>query len=315
MCAEMSGNERVSRVRLRWDALPEHLRDEIEGRLGSAVVEVRSHEGGYSPGMAATLTTGLGERVFVKAVSTAFHRRSAELYRDEGRVNALLPRGVPAPRMRWCHDDGEWVALAFDPAEAEVPVPWQRQDLDAALAMLTALGEIPAPAGLDSVVQHLARMPSWQQCAEQGTDLSSWDPWVREHLGELVTVSRDWALAAEGDRLGHGDARADNMVRAGDRLLLVDWPYAAAAAPWVELMCFLPSAELEGGGHAVELWASQPLGRAADPDRATAVLAGLTGYFVHSSVQPPPPGIPHVRGYQRAQGEVALGWLRRWLGE
>lgn len=47
----------------------------------------------------------------------------------------------------------------------------------------------------------------------------------------------------------------------------------------------------------------------------TTFLVALTGYFVRSSLQPPPPGIPHVRPFQRAQGEVCVAWLRTRLGE
>ena len=43
-----------------------------------------------------------------------------------------------------------------------------------------------------------------------------------------------------------------------------------------------------------------------------AVLAGLTGYFLHAAVQPPPVGIPNVRAFQLAQGLAALEWLRRF---
>ncbi|WP_420111601.1 aminoglycoside phosphotransferase family protein [Pseudactinotalea sp.] len=305
----------MSRTRLAWSALPAHVQGEIEDRLGSAVEHVESHEGGYSPGMAATLTTVGGERTFVKAVASSFHERSGELYRDEVRVNGVLPEGVPAPRLRWSVDDGDWVALGFDAADSSVHVPWQPDDLTAAIELFTTLAEVPAPDALGSVGGHLAGMPTWANAHAEGTDLSSWDPWVAEHLSMLAEVGADWAHAAEGTALGHGDARADNMVRTGGRLLLVDWPYATAAAPWLELLCFLPSAELEGAGSAAAIWDSHPLGQAADPDRATAVLAGLAGYFVHASVQPPPPGIPHVRAYQRAQGEVALAWLREQLGE
>lgn len=304
-----------ARTRLAWAQLPAHVQQAVVEQVGAEVVEATSHEGGYSPGMAATLRTAAGERVFVKAVSSGFHERSAELYRDEARVNGLLPDGVPAPRMRWVVDDGEWVAMGFDAADSSLEVPWRPDDLAAALELFTAMAAVPAPAGLGSAADFFGGMPSWADAAREGADLGSWDPWVAEHLDLLVELSIDWAQASVGDRLGHCDARADNMVRLGDRVLLTDWPYAAAAAPWVDLLCFLPSAELEGAGRAAEIWASHPLGRAADQARATALLAGITGFFVHGSVQPPPPGIPHLRAYQRAQGEVALAWLRQRLAD
>ena len=45
-----------------------------------------------------------------------------------------------------------------------------------------------------------------------------------------------------------------------------------------------------------------------------AVLAGLLGYFLDAARLPDPPGLPTVRAFQRAQGEVVLRWLKeRWL--
>jgi hypothetical protein len=51
----------------------------------------------------------------------------------------------------------------------------------------------------------------------------------------------------------------------------------------------------------------------ADPDDITAVLAGVAGYFVDAARQAPPPGLPTVRAFQAAQGQVVLDWLRQRL--
>ncbi|WP_181957823.1 hypothetical protein [Nonomuraea longispora] len=52
-----------------------------------------------------------------------------------------------------------------------------------------------------------------------------------------------------------------------------------------------------------------------DPDPAiTAVVAAMAGYFVCQGRMPGPPGLPTVRAFQRAQGVVALDWLRRRTG-
>jgi hypothetical protein len=50
------------------------------------------------------------------------------------------------------------------------------------------------------------------------------------------------------------------------------------------------------------------------PEPVRAYAAALAGYFVHESLLPDPPGIPHVRAFQRAQGEVCIEWLRQRLG-
>lgn len=300
------------RTRLAWDALPERIRAEVTSRIGP-VAAVLSHEGGYSPGMAATLTTAAGDRVFVKAVSTAFHERSAELYRAEARINGLLPDGVPAPRMRWHLEHEDWVVLAFDAADGELALPWDEQMLAQVLELYAELASVPAPAGLPTVPHELAALSGWHTALADGSDLRTWDPWVTAHLHDLAALAHDFGERARGTALVHLDARRDNMVRRGGRVLLVDWPYAAVGAPWVDLLAQLPSLALEGGGDPEAIWERAAVARDAAAEDVTAVLAGLTGYFVHGSVQPPPVGVPHVRAFQRGQGEVALDWLRRRL--
>lgn len=300
------------RARLTWDQLPEAIRAQVTERTGR-VVAVVSHEGGYSPGMAATLTTSEGDHVFVKAVSTSFHQRSAELYRDEARVNALLPEGVPAPRMRWTFEDDDWIAVGFDAADGDLPLPWDEDTLVEVLHLYDELALVPAPPGLPTVPHELAALTGWHTALADGSDLGSWDPWVAEHLAELAAIAQDFGERTHGDRLVHLDARRDNMVRRDGRVLLVDWPYAAVGAPWVDLLVQLPSIGVEGGGEPGPIWERAGVAALADLDDATAVLAGMTGYYVHASVQPPPVGVPHVRAFQRAQGEVALAWLRQRL--
>ena len=46
-----------------------------------------------------------------------------------------------------------------------------------------------------------------------------------------------------------------------------------------------------------------------DPEALLAVFGALAGFFVRQSLDPPPVGLPTVRAFQRAQAEVALGWL------
>jgi hypothetical protein len=107
--------------------------------------------------------------------------------------------------------------------------------------------------------------------------------------------------------------RADNILLTDERVVFVDWPHVCLGAPWVELLAFLPSVAMQGGPKPWELFEHHPLGRTADPDRVNAVLAALTGFFVHRSTLPPSPGLPGLREFQRAQGEQSLAWLRRRL--
>lgn len=111
------------------------------------------------------------------------------------------------------------------------------------------------------------------------------------------------------------DLRGDNLLITADgTAVVVDWPHAVRGAAFCDLVGWLPSLALEGGPAPAEMLAAHPVGRAADPEAVTTFLTAVTGYFVHASLQPPPPGIPHVRAFQRAQAEVCLPWLRERLG-
>jgi hypothetical protein len=67
---------------------------------------------------------------------------------------------------------------------------------------------------------------------------------------------------------------------------------------------------MQGGPEPAELLAMSAVGRAADPDQLRVLVTTITGYFVLGALKPPPPGLPTVRAFQAAQGEVALRWLR-----
>lgn len=108
-----------------------------------------------------------------------------------------------------------------------------------------------------------------------------------------------------------GDGR--DWPRAG-RAVAVDWAYPGRGAAFCDLVGMLPAVEVEGGPPPEEALRRRPLPQGTDEDAVTAYLVAITGYFVHASLQPPPPGIPHVRAFQRAQGEAGIAWLRRRLG-
>ena len=68
---------------------------------------------------------------------------------------------------------------------------------------------------------------------------------------------------------------------------------------------------MQDGGDPQTLFWAHPNAADADRDAVRAVLAGITGFFVHGAVQPAPPSIPNLRDFQLAQGVTALDWLRR----
>ena len=112
----------------------------------------------------------------------------------------------------------------------------------------------------------------------------------------------------------HGDVRADNVLLAADGVVFVDWPHAAVGNAVFDVVAWAPSVVLEGGPAPEELLARHVPPVSVDPDVTTVLLAAICGFFVERSLRPPPPGLPTIRPFQAAQGEVALAWLRRRTG-
>jgi hypothetical protein len=302
-------------VRIPWDAVPERVREAVEAGLGSRVGEAVTQPGGFSPGVAARLRLEDGRSVFVKAVGPDPNPDSPELHRSEARVAAALPPETPAPQFLFAHDDGEWVALAFEDVGGHEPeLPWRRDELDRVLDALADLSTAltPAPIEAPSVADRYAELfRGWRTLvAERPAGL---EPWPAERLDALAELESRWEEASEGDTLLHADIRADNVLLTEDRVVFVDWPHVCHAAGWVDLLAFLPSVAMQGGPKPWELFDDHPVARGADPERVNAVLAALTGFFVQRSTLPPPPGLPTVREFQRAQGAESLAWLRRRL--
>jgi hypothetical protein len=75
----------------------------------------------------------------------------------------------------------------------------------------------------------------------------------------------------------------------------------------------LPCVRAQGGPDPEGVFTAHPLGREADPEAVTAALAALAGFFIEHALLPPPPGLPTLRAFQRAQADAALAWLRKRL--
>jgi len=305
----------MTRQRPTWPELPDNLRGIIETRTG-AVTAWTSHDGGYSPGPALTLTTATG-RVFVKAADAVEHPFSADLHRREALTTALLPSNVPAPALRWSVDSdaaSDWVVLGFDAVDGRSPrVPWSAEDVRSVADVVETLAAIPAPAGLPEFRDSMT-FDGWRSLAGDASGLETYDPWAVANLDRLAGIEPSWTEAVAGDVLVHQDLRGDNVLLTAGGAVVVDWPYASRGAAFCDLVGWLPSLKLEGGPDPEEMVASTRVGREADPEALTTFVVALAGFFVHGSLQPPPPGIPHVRAFQRAQGEVCLDWLKVRLG-
>ena len=306
-------------VRSPWEHLPTPVRDAIADVLGAPVTHAATQPGGFSPGVAARIRTAQGHRAFVKAVSAESNPHSPDLHRTEARNTAALPPTVPAPRLLGTYDDGTWVALVLEDVAGRQPhVPWREAELHRVLHAVGELSRTLTPSPLDAPPAATAladTFDGWQRLLEgeeAEAAVARLGPWPAAHLSRLAELAAPWPEAVSGDTLAHADLRADNILLTDDdRVVFVDWPHVLRAAPWFDLLVMLPCVRAQGGPDPDEVFTAHPLGRAADPDAVTAALAALAGYFLRRCLLPPPPGIPTVRAFQRAQGEAALAWLRR----
>jgi hypothetical protein len=113
-----------------------------------------------------------------------------------------------------------------------------------------------------------------------------------------ATLGDRAAAPLTGDSLVHADMRADNLVLRADgtTITIVDWPWASLGATWFDRLMLLVNVRCDDGQLSTDI--------DADPDDITAVLAGVAGYIVDAARQPPPPGLPTVRAFQAAQGQL-----------
>lgn len=301
--------------RLEWSDLPDYLQREITLLAGSAVESSISQPDGFSPGLASRLRLDNGQRLFVKAISAQQTPEGPSIMRSEARVSRALPSSAPVPRLLWTHDDGTWVALGFEDVEGHQPTqPWAPNELNRVLDAIALLSKemTPSPIDVVTIVESNANdFMTWRKWRTKlpNIDIDDIDPWILSALDLLADLESRWAAAATGETLLHGDLRADNILLTEDGVVFVDWPGAQIGAAWVDLLLMLPSAAMHGTD-VQQIVEHHSLFRGVDANHVNAVIAAVSGYFIGTSILPPPPGLPAVRAFQLAQGRAALRWLR-----
>ena len=303
-------------VRVAWEEVPPRVRAALEDAAGGRVASATTQHGGFSPGLAVRVVRADGQRRFVKAVDREVNAVAAGMHRREGRIAAALPADAPAPRFHAAVEVDGWVGLVFEDVDGWTPT-WAPGELARVVTALDALAEAttPCPLPLETAAEaHADGFRGLRRLAEAPDRARELPAWARDALPRLAQTEAGWQDAAAGDTLVHLDVRADNLLLTDDRVVLVDWPSALKGAPFIDVLGLIPSAVMEGAGQPEEILALSRAAQAAPPGAIDALVAALTGYFLWNAGLPPPPGIPTVRAFQRAQGEVALAWLGRRLG-
>jgi len=288
------------------------MRTALEQRLGSRVVESITQPTGFSPGLAARMRLEDGRRVFIKAVSEMANPDTPSMHRREARIVAALPALAPVPRLMWTYDEGGWVALCFEDVGGRHPYePWTEPDLglvvDALRGMAAVLTPSPFEADETAADAFADHINGWALALAGGE--TRLDDWSAQNLRKLAELEAEAPALAAGGSLVHFDIRADNLLLAGNRVYVIDWPWARLGPAWVDWVAMAPSVAMQGGPDPETFLARFEVREV--PKRAIdAVICTLAGYFVVRALDPPPPGLPTVRAFQAAQGRVATAWLR-----
>jgi hypothetical protein len=306
--------------RISWADLPGHVQEGIERILGARVAEATSQHGGFSPGTADRIRTVSGRRAFIKAVSSRLNEHSPAIHRKEAAVTGALASTLPAPSLIGTFDDGDWVALVLQDVEGRHPhIPWRSSELTIVLDALLNLARTPVASGL----RHLPTLEHELTDAFKGWERirtdppATCDPWILENLDALGQLAESGLKELAGNSLVHTDIRADNILITPDNMaILVDWPWACIGCAWIDALCALVNVQVfDPVFDAESVLQSHEVFAAATAESINRVLSGLGAYFTDAARQPPPPGLPTVRMFQRQQGEAVVRWLRHRLSD
>ncbi|MEQ8675820.1 MAG: phosphotransferase [Aggregatilineales bacterium] len=312
-------------MRQNWTDIPQKIRDLIEAQLGTQVVNAETQSGGFSPGVAARIYTADHQCVFLKAIGTELNPTAVSFHRREARINAQLPENAFAPKLLWSFDDAEdtgWVVLLFDNIEGSNPqTPWQENDLQRVMQAMSQLSSTltPSPIASDSIPSSsdyfTTRIYGWQKIKTGDPKyFDRLDEWSKRHFDALCELEKNAPNAVAGNTLVHFDVRADNIVMTEDVVWFVDWPHASIGAEWLDVILFAPSVAMQGGLLPEDLLQLNPACQRADPDALTAAIVSMTGMLTFNGMLPPPPGLPTLREFQAAQGEVSRQWIAQRTG-
>jgi aminoglycoside phosphotransferase (APT) family kinase protein len=193
--------------------------------------------------------------------------------------------------------------------------PWDEVELRAAVRALDALHECLTPnpvPGAPSAGERLRHLfGGWAELAALDSVPQGLDEWSGRNLGRLAELESGWPRAVAGPTLLHCDVRSDNLLVTGSAVVFVDWPHACVGAPLFDFVAWAPSVTLEGGPAPEVLLALSESASTVDQGVLAVMVAAFSGFLVGHSLRPSPPGLPTLRPFQAAQGEVAVAWLRR----
>lgn len=296
---------------------PAELEARVAALMHARPVAWEPARGGYSPAERWVVRFADGRSAFAKLATTAL---TTEALRTEALVYERISGDFLPVVLGWDEGSADFYGKVpedpIDAAEAPLllledlsaahwPPPWDDARVRQVLAALERVAATPPPEELPDLAQRRYSLASWAHLAadrEPFLALGLCSPeWLERALPVLLDADRTAKL--EGTSLVHFDVRSDNLCFVGERVVLVDWSWAAIGNPRLDVAAWLPSLAAEGG----------PAPETVLP--AEGELAALmAGFWAYRAGQPDPWPGSRVRTIQRRVLGVALPWAVRALG-
>lgn len=164
------------------------------------------------------------------------------------------------------------------------------------------------------VAERIFDFNGWSRLIEIGPS----DEWEAANAEPAAEVVAGWDRWTAGDALVHRDLRLDNTAVDAGRgsAVLLDWAYAAAGAPWIDLAQL--AADVVATGHI--------LGRRAATDRAHRLLrtlpaeasrfvVGLAGMWSIRAATVPDTFNPSISAWRRARSAALRPLVTRLIAD
>jgi hypothetical protein len=278
--------------------------ERVSRLVGGTVVSLnRIETRGYAAAFHAVAQVDDGRTVFVKAGAEEI---TSGFLRDEIRVYRAVHEPF-MPSLLGADEIDPPILVLEDLSNCFTAPPWTEAKIAAVLNVIEQLRGTAPPPGLGSAERYRADWSGrWEKVAEDPEPFLALGlcsrTWLEEALPMLAAAAEAAPLA--GDVLTHIDIRSDNLAFVDGAAKLVDWNWASAGHPQLDLACWLPSLHAEGG----------PPPEALMPEGGAEFAALLAGVWAAVAGLPPPPTAPGVRAVQLSQLRVALPWAARELG-
>jgi hypothetical protein len=159
---------------------------------------------------------------------------------------------------------------------------------------------------------------SWEILADtRPAGLANHSPWLAHRLDGLAEIASHAPDAIAGKSLQHGALRVQSVMLPAapdEKPLVSDWIRGSVAAPYLDLISMLVHVRTSDGPPPEATLRRYGLPPGTEADAVTCWIAVLAGYYLKSSMDPPPPEMPELRSYQHRLARTAVSWLQTRLG-